>query len=104
MIEKEAVEEPANENQKTRVYPNPFSDNLVIEYYNKNAADHISTEVYDMNGRLIVTRQYQSLPVGSNRFLINSLGNANGNGVYIVTIRVNGAVTETHTVLRRTIK
>jgi hypothetical protein len=98
----DAVEETPVENQKTRVYPNPFRDNLVIEYFNKQASDQVSTEVYDMNGRLVVSRQYKTLPVGSNRFLINTLGNASGNGVYIVTIRVNGKVAETHTVLRRT--
>jgi hypothetical protein len=98
----EEAEEMPVANQKTRVYPNPFRDNLVIEYYNKNATDQVSTEVYDMNGRLVVSRQYKTLPQGSNRLLINTLGNANGNGVYIVTIRVNGQIAETHTVLRRT--
>ena len=97
----EAEERPA-ENQKTRVYPNPFRDNLVIDYYNKKASDRVSTEVYDVNGRLVVSRQYNPLPVGANRFLINSLGNATGNGLFIVTIRVNGEIAETHTVLRRT--
>jgi hypothetical protein len=96
----DAAEETTNENQKTRVYPNPFRDNLVIDYYNKKASDRVSTEVYDVNGRLVVSRQYNSLPVGSNRIMINSWGNANG--VYIVTIRVNGEIAETHTVLRRT--
>jgi hypothetical protein len=100
----DAAEEASNDNQKTRVYPNPFRDNLVVDYYNKKASDRVSTEVYDVNGRLVVSRQYNSLPVGPNRFLINTLGNANGNGVYIVTIRVNGEIAETHTVLRRTTK
>ena len=55
-----------------------------------------------MSGRVVVSKEYKGLAVGANRFLVNSLGNANGNGVYIVTIRVNGKIEETHTVLRRT--
>jgi len=95
-----AQETPVSE--KTKIYPNPFRDNLVIEYYNKDATNDIRTDVYDMSGRVVVSKEYKGLAVGANRFLVNSLGNANGNGVYIVTIRVNGKIEETHTVLRRT--
>lgn len=98
----EGEETVVDEAKATRVYPNPFRNNLVIDYYHKNASDLVSTEVYDVNGRVVVSKSYLALPKGMNQLKIDNLGNANGNAVYLVVIRVNGQITETHKVLRRT--
>lgn len=86
---------------KTSMYPNPFRDNIVIEFFNESTSDHISTEVYDQSGRVLQTRQYNSLPQGFNRLQINASGLTNTTQLYFIALKVNGKVKSINKMMKR---
>jgi hypothetical protein len=85
---------------KLRMYPNPFSDVLNIDFKNTSGSNKVSAEVYDVNGRLIYRAEYNNMPAGANTFRINNFRNAMARGMFMVTIKVNGKIVHTQKMLR----
>jgi fibronectin type 3 domain-containing protein/pimeloyl-ACP methyl ester carboxylesterase len=84
---------------KVKIYPNPFSDIMNIDFNNPSASNKISADIYDLNGRLVYRQNYSSMPAGANTLRLNGI-RSNGNGVYIVTLKVNGRIVQTVKMLR----
>jgi hypothetical protein len=84
---------------KVKVYPNPFTNHLNIDFYNPGEGSKVTTEMYDLNGRLIYKQNYSSMPTGYNTIRVNNF-RISGNGLYIVTLRVNGIVVKTVKMIR----
>jgi photosystem II stability/assembly factor-like uncharacterized protein len=62
-------------------YPNPFSDQILFEFYS-NAIDQISIELFDINGKLI-NKEYRSILQGKQEIiLIPSLNLRSGTYIY----------------------
>ncbi|MEO8582954.1 MAG: fibronectin type III domain-containing protein [Flavitalea sp.] len=85
---------------KIAAYPNPFRDIINIDFYNNNASDKITSEVYDLNGRLVRHQQYGNVSVGRNSLRVDGLNVASNTGVFIVVLKVNGRVVNTMKMLR----
>lgn len=81
-------------------YPNPFSDNINVEFTNKAAADKISTEIYDMYGRLVLRNNHGSMPVGRNLLKVTMPGATQRTGVFIIALKVNGKIEQQIKMLR----
>lgn len=85
---------------KAVVYPNPFRDNINIEFNNSSAANKITTDVHDMQGRLIQRHNFNSMPAGRNLLKLTVPSSAPTTGIYIITIRINGKIEQTIKMLR----
>ena len=60
------------ENNSVKVYPNPFSDNLTINY-NSNAGSAITYTIYDVFGNQVMHEKVQ-IQQGENNISINTAG------------------------------
>lgn len=94
-----AIAQPVRDDYKVKIYPNPFSDMMNIDFNNPSASNKVTAEVYDLTGRLVYRQNYSSMPAGANTLRLNSIG-ANGNGVYIVALKMNGKIVQTVKMLR----
>jgi hypothetical protein len=93
---------PVAEDQlKVIAYPNPFTDNINLEFTNISTSNKITTEVYDVYGRLIVRQDHANLLQGRNLLKIKMPGAASANGMFIVTLRINGRVERTIKMLKK---
>jgi large repetitive protein len=90
---------PVVDQYKVKVYPNPFSDMMNIDFNNPVASSKVTAEVYDLTGRLVMRQHYNGMPAGANTLRLNSI-RSNINGVYIVALRINGKIVQTMKMLR----
>ena len=90
---------PVLNEYKVKVYPNPFSDIMNIDFNNPVNGSKISAEIYDLTGRLVLRQNYSSMPAGHNTLRLNGI-RSNTNGVYIVALRINGRIVQTIKMLR----
>ena len=74
----------------TRMYPNPFVDQINLDFNNTKAGNHIAVDVFDISGRLVYRRNYGKLPAGYNTLRLNTAEGGLNTGVYMVTLTVNG--------------
>jgi fibronectin type 3 domain-containing protein len=84
---------------KVRIYPNPFTDFMTIDFDNPSAANKISVEMYDLSGRLVLRENYSSMPAGHNAIRFNGSRGENGT-VFIVALRVNGKIVQSVKMIR----
>jgi dienelactone hydrolase len=73
-----------------RMYPNPFIDQISLDFNNTAADNHVSVDVYDLSGKLMFRKAFGKLSAGYNTLRVNT-GSANLNaGIYMITLNVNG--------------
>lgn len=73
-----------------RMYPNPFIDQVNLDFNNTAADNHVSVDVYDLSGKLMFRKSFGKLAAGYNTLRVNT-GSANLNaGIYMITLNVNG--------------
>jgi chitodextrinase/pimeloyl-ACP methyl ester carboxylesterase len=73
-----------------RMYPNPFIDQVNLDFNNTAADNNVSVDVYDLSGKLVFRKAFGKLAAGYNTLRVNT-GSANLNtGIYMVTLNVNG--------------
>jgi hypothetical protein len=82
-----------------RMYPNPFTDIINLDFNNPSAGGRVSADVYDLNGRLVHRQEYGVVPVGANTLKIGSI-RAAGNGLFFVALKINGKVVQVAKMLR----
>jgi hypothetical protein len=73
-----------------RMYPNPFTDFVNMDFNNTSAGNNVSIEVYDLSGRIGYRRNLGKLPQGSNTVRLSAVEAGMKTGIYIVTLSVNG--------------
>lgn len=83
-----------------RMYPNPFRDQIVIDYDHKDPNDQVRAEVYDVNGKVVLAKDYSSLPVGPNQIRLSGFTWSGQTSMYYVTIKVNGKVASVNKMMR----
>jgi hypothetical protein len=84
-----------NEELDARIYPNPFSDVVNIDFYNKAGTKATVVEIYDVTGRLVMRQQYSGLPEGLNTIRMGTPQGKLETGVYMLTVKVDGKVVKT---------
>ncbi len=83
-----------------RLYPNPFTDFVNIDFNNTSANNNISVEVYDLAGRLGYRKTFGKLSTGNNTLRISGADAGMRTGVYIMTLSVNGKPIQANKVIR----
>ena len=81
--------------QVGRMYPNPFTESISIDFYNNSSANKISAGVYDVNGRLVHLYQAGTYAAGNNRLWVDLAGKHLAEGYYIIKVNVNGVTVKT---------
>ncbi len=71
-------------------YPNPFVDIVNLDFTNVSSANTIGVDVYDVNGRMVMSRGYGKLSEGPQTLRINTKEGKLSTGVYLVTLTING--------------
>jgi hypothetical protein len=79
--------------KESRIYPNPFNDGFNVDLYNSSATNKITTEVYDVAGRIIQRRNFSNVAPGNNTLRVDQSA-ALKPGVYIVMVKVNGQIVQ----------
>jgi len=87
----------ADELKKVRIlaYPNPFTDNVKIDFNNSSAANQVSVDIVDITGRLMFRRDAGRLPAGMNTLRLNVWNSSFTPGVYFVKLNINGRLVNT---------
>ena len=80
---------------KINAYPNPFIDQVNIEFYNSAAGNKVTIDMYDMSGRLVYRRNAGNVPVGQNKLSLGVQDSGFTPGVYLVKLNVNGQTLST---------
>ncbi|MBL7698840.1 MAG: fibronectin type III domain-containing protein [Chitinophagaceae bacterium] len=83
----ELIEEP----KEGRIYPNPFNESFNVDIYNSSSSNRITTEVYDVAGRIVQRRDFKNVSAGNNTLRVDQ-GQSLKPGVYIVMVKVNGKI------------
>jgi hypothetical protein len=111
VVQASAVDEAANKDDQSaartqaeklasRVYPNPFTDFVNLDFNNESESDRVSIEVYDLSGRIGYRRMLGQLPKGGNTVRLSAAEAGLKTGVYIVTLSVNGKPIQASKVIR----
>ena len=96
--------EPVIPNYNVKVYPNPFNDLVNLDFMNDAAGNRISTEVYDLTGRMVYRKDFNNLVAGRNVLVLNGIDQTQNASVCLVALRVNGKVVQTVKLLRNNLK
>lgn len=79
---------------KPNVFPNPASEQVNIEYELTREAS-VKLEIYDLSGRLLVSRHQGSMPSGKHILTwdgVEAAGSMAPNGTYVFRIMADNAV------------
>jgi hypothetical protein len=81
-----------NSVKRNRMYPNPFSDLITLDYNNTSGHTKLSAFVYDISGRLVSRTNYNNLVSGYNQLRLNAGSVQGGNKIFTVVLIANGKV------------
>lgn len=95
------IQEVADGKGLVRMYPNPFSESFQVEFNNEKASDRISLDVYDLNGRLVLSKNPGKLFVGRNSLTVRINDKNVIPGIYMVRLGVNGRIVKTYKIVKR---
>jgi hypothetical protein len=84
----------------SRIYPNPFTDFVNLDFNNESENNRISIEVYDLSGRIGYRRMLGQLPKGGNTIRLSAAEAGLKTGIYILTLSVNGKPIQANKVIR----
>ncbi len=79
---------------RTRIYPNPFTDIINLDFNNSNAGNAISVNMFDMNGRQVLVQSFGRISEGYNTLRVNTASANLPTGLYTITLNVNGKVVQ----------
>jgi large repetitive protein len=82
------------------VYPNPFLDVINVDFYNRSSADKISAEVYDLTGRLVYRKHFNTMPAGYNTLRLTGIESSKATSLCMVALKVNGEIVQTFKLMR----
>ena len=86
---------PAEENAyglKNRMYPNPFRDDITVDFNNIAGTNRVSAFVYDITGRLVFRQDYSNLVAGFNQLRLKTGSLKVGRNAYTVVLATNGTI------------
>jgi large repetitive protein len=89
------IAEDANARVRMLAYPNPFSDNLKIDFNNSSAANNVSVDIVDLAGRLVFRKDAGRVPAGMNTLRLDISNSAFAPGMYMVRLNINGKAVHT---------
>jgi large repetitive protein len=91
----QATEADELKNVRIQAYPNPFYDNIKLDFYNSSANNQVSVDIVDLAGRLVYRKDAGKVGAGLNTLRMD-VGSATFTpGVYMVRLSINGRVVNT---------
>jgi large repetitive protein len=79
-------------NVRVLAYPNPFTDNVKIDFVNSAANNQVSVDIVDITGRMVYRKDAGRLPAGMNTLRLDIGNSSLAPGMYIVRLTINGQV------------
>ena len=73
-----------------RAYPNPFREQLNIQFNNTTAGGNTSVGIYDLSGKQLLNQNFGNIAAGKSQLRVNINSNRMLPAVYIVRLNVNG--------------
>ncbi|MEO6915511.1 MAG: PA14 domain-containing protein [Chitinophagaceae bacterium] len=70
-------------------YPNPFVDKFTIEYSSPQKDSRVDVQIYDLNGKLVASKNFGSLPAGTSFLKMDINGKSTAKGIYIARVNVD---------------
>ncbi|MGL5890526.1 MAG: T9SS type A sorting domain-containing protein, partial [Bacteroidia bacterium] len=74
----------ATVNKDLRVFPNPVMDDARVAFRLTKSGDAV-VQIYDLNGRVVLSEQYNNLPAGQQNVQFNAAELAKGTYLIVVT-------------------
>ena len=95
------VDTTTHKASKLKVYPNPLNvSSFHVSFYNSDASNDISLEIFDPRGVLTFRRQYGKMQKGDNAVQLTTFESNLKSGLYIVTLKVGGKVSQSVKLIR----
>ncbi|MBA4167311.1 MAG: T9SS type A sorting domain-containing protein, partial [Chitinophagaceae bacterium] len=86
---------------RLKVYPNPLNvSSFHVGFFNSDASNDISLEIFDPRGVLVFRRQYGQMPKGNNAVPLNTFETNLKSGLYFVTMKVGGKAVQSVKLIR----
>lgn len=79
---------------KVSTYPNPFVDQVNFEFSNSRKSDQALVEIYDLSGRLVLSKSFNNLPAGRNTLTLDLSDHRLLEGTYISALKVGEEILE----------
>lgn len=86
---------------KTNIYPNPFIDQITIDFNNKESRSRVLAELYDVAGKLTYRYEFRDVPMGNNTLRLNIPDSHSEHGLHILALKVNGKVVQSVRLVRK---
>jgi large repetitive protein len=87
-------------NVRMLAYPNPFTENLKIDFNNPSATNKVTVDIIDLAGRLVFRKDAGRVPAGPNTLRLNIGNSALTPGVYMVRLNINGETVHTSKLIK----
>lgn len=71
-------------------YPNPFTELVNIDFVNTSSTNTVALNVYDVSGRMVMSRNFGKLSEGAHTLKLNTTEGKLSAGVYMMTLTING--------------
>lgn len=91
----EEAREISNMQVQAKAYPNPFIEQINIDFFNTASSNNVTVDVVDLSGRMVYRKQVGQVPAGPNTLRMNTGSSLKHSGIYLVNLRVNGKVAKT---------
>ncbi|HYE56320.1 MAG TPA: fibronectin type III domain-containing protein [Chitinophagaceae bacterium] len=96
----QAVIDERSQQVRIQAYPNPFMDNIRIDFNNNSASNQVAVDIVDVTGRLVFRRDAGRLPAGMNTLRLDVGSATMTPGVYFIRVKVNGKLVNTTKLLK----
>ena len=73
-----------------QLYPNPFSEGFMINFYSPSSDSRISVDILDVAGRSLYKQDFGNIATGNTTLKVNAGGKVSVPGVYFVRLMANG--------------
>lgn len=86
---------------KNRMYPNPFEDDITIDFNNTENTQAVSAYIYDVTGRLVFKQEYKNVVAGFNQLRVKTGILGAGGKAFTIILASNGKILMTNKMIKK---
>jgi len=79
-----------NANIGAVIYPNPFVEDITIDFKNSVSGKEAQVDLYDISGRKVMSKSYSGLQDGVQTLRLSTSDSKLAPGIYMVTLTIDG--------------
>lgn len=79
-----------NANIGAVIYPNPFVEDITIDFKNSVSGKEAQVDLYDISGRKVMSKSYSGLQDGIQTLRLSTSDSKLAPGIYMVTLTIDG--------------